>query len=61
MSRPTRIISPDRKVWASPRKAIAAMHQATKSSPVDRLTPIGRPAESTIIRMKIKTIKPPAA
>ena len=33
------------------------MHQATKSSPVGRLTPIGRPAESTIIRMKIKTMK----
>ena len=32
ISRPTRIISPLRKVWARPRNAIAAMHQETKSS-----------------------------
>jgi hypothetical protein len=30
--KPTRIISPWRKVWARPRNAIAAMHQDTKSS-----------------------------
>ena len=40
---------------------MAAMHQEVKSSPAGRLMPSGRPADSTIIRMKMRTMKPPAA
>jgi hypothetical protein len=58
--RPTRIISPARKVWARPRNAIAAMHQDTKSSAAGMLKPNGRPAESAIIKRKIVIMKAPA-
>ena len=43
ISRPTRIISPERKVWARPRNAIAAMHQEAKSSPAGMLMPMLAP------------------
>ena len=61
ISSPTRIISPDRNVCARPRNDIATIDQATKSSPAGTLTPSGRPAESTIIRTKMRIMKPPAA
>ena len=60
ISSPTRIISPLRKVWARPRNAIAAMHQDTKSSAAGMFSPIGRPADSTIISTKIASMNAPA-
>src|SRR5215211_6834418 len=56
INRPTRIISPLRKVCARPRNAIAAMHQDTKSSAAGMFNPIGRPAESSIISTKIASM-----
>ena len=61
ISRPTRIISPLRNVCARPRNAVAAMHQAAKSSPAGRLMPSGRPADRIIISTKMAMRNTPAA
>ena len=60
VSRPTRIISPDLKVWASPRNAIAAMHHDAMSSPDLTLMPISRPTDSAIIIRKMAIRNSPA-
>jgi hypothetical protein len=59
ISKPMRISSAERNVWASAKKAHAAMHQAVKSSPAGMSMPSGRPADSDSMMTKMATRKTP--